>query len=193
MSTAVTSAAVTSTAAGFAPALRRLYFVRSGFAIVWAILVVLTGRQFGPVAAVLVVLYPLFDVASAVVDARASRSTGSTSSTRGPYLTIAVSLLAALGLGIAVASGIPVVLQVWGAWAIVAGLIQLVVGINRRALGGQWSMMLSGGISVVAGTGFLLMAGAAHPSLVNVAGYATLGGIFFLVSALRLGRPTTER
>lgn len=187
----MTTAAI-SAAAGFAPALRRLYFVRFGFAIVWAILVALTGRQFGPVAAVLVVLYPLFDVAAAIVDARASRSTGSTSSPRGLHLNIAVSLLAAIGLGVAVASGIPMVLQVWGVWAIVAGLIQLVVGINRRALGGQWPMMLSGGISVIAGTGFVLMADAANPSLVNVAGYATLGGIFFLVSALRLGRATAE-
>jgi uncharacterized membrane protein HdeD (DUF308 family) len=186
------STAVTPAAAGFAPALRRLYFIRFGFAIVWAILVFLTGRQFGPAAAVLVVLYPLFDVASAVVDARASRSTGSISSSRGLYLNIAISLLAAIGLGIAVASGIPMVLRVWGVWAIVAGLIQLVVGINRRALGGQWPMMLSGGISLIAGTGFLLKAGAANPSLVNVAGYATLGGIFFLVSALRLGRATKE-
>ncbi|WP_433502661.1 hypothetical protein ACQP04_23150 [Pseudonocardia halophobica] len=186
------STAVTSAAAGFAPALRRLYFVRFGFAVVWAALLALSGREFGPSVAVLVVLYPLFDVAAAVVDARASRSTGSTSSSRGLYLTIAVSLLAALGLGIAAASGIPAVLRVWGVWAVVAGLIQLVVGINRRALGGQWPMMLSGGISVIAGTGFFLMAGAANPSLVNVAGYATLGGIFFLVSALRLGRGTKE-
>jgi uncharacterized membrane protein HdeD (DUF308 family) len=168
--------------------LRRLYFVRFGFAILWAVLVVLTGRQFGLAAAVLVVLYPLFDVAAALVDTRASRSTGSPSSPRGLYLDIVLGLLAAIGLGIAAASGIPAVLRIWGAWAVVAGLIQLGVAIDRRALGGQWPMMLSGGISVIAGTGFLLMAGAPNPSLVNVAGYATLGGIFFLVSALRLGR-----
>ena len=183
------STAVGPTAAGVAPTLRRLYLIRFGFAIVWAVLLVLTGHQLGPVAAVLVVLYPLFDVAAAIVDARASRTT---SSSRALHLNIAISFLAAIGLGIAAASGVPAVLRVWGAWAIVAGLIQLAVGINRRALGGQWPMMLSGGISVIAGTGFLLMAGAANPSLVNVAGYATLGGIFFLVSALRLGRATEE-
>jgi uncharacterized membrane protein HdeD (DUF308 family) len=179
------STAVTPTAAGAVAPLRRLYLVRFGFAIVWAALLALTGHPFGPVAAVLVVLYPLFDVACAVVDTRASRAT---SSARGLYLNIAISSLATIGLGIAAASGIPEVLRVWGAWAVLAGLIQLVVGISRRALGGQWPMMLSGAISVIAGTGFLLMAGAANSSLVNVAGYATLGGIFFLVSALRLGR-----
>ena len=73
-------------------------------------------------------------------------------------------------------------------WAVVAGLIQLAVGIDRRALGGQWPMMLSGGISALAGTAFFLMASAPDPALGNVAGYAALGGIFFLISALRLGR-----
>ena len=184
------STAVISAAAGFAPALRRLYLVRFGFAIVWAVLLVLTGSQLGLAAGLLVVLYPLFDASAAVVDTRASRAT---SSSRGVYLNIAVSLVAAIALGIAAAADVPAVLRVWGAWAIVAGLIQLVVAITRRTLGGQWPLMLSGGISVVAGTGFLLMAGAANPSLVNVAGYATLGGIFFLVSALRLGRAATER
>lgn len=182
------STAVTPAATGFAPALRRLYFVRFAFAIAWAALLVVAGRQLGPVAAVLVVLYPLFDVAAAVVDARAS---GAASSRWGLYLNMTISLLAAIGLGIAAASGVPAVLIVWGAWAVVAGLIQLVVGITRRALGGQWPMMLSGGISVIAGTSFVLMAGAPDPALVTVAGYATLGGIFFLVSALRLGRSAT--
>jgi hypothetical protein len=49
-------------------------------------------------------------------------------------------------------------------------------------------MILSGGISVVAGTSFILQASADGASLTNLAGYALLGGIFFLVSALRLGR-----
>ena len=128
--------------------------------------------------------------AGAAGDARASKSS---SSSRGLYLNIAVSTLAAIGLGVAAASDVPAVLRAWGAWAIVAGLVQLVVGIGRRALGGQWPMVLSGGISVLAGTGFLLMAGAPDPSLVGVAGYATLGGIFFLVSALRLGRAAAEQ
>jgi uncharacterized membrane protein HdeD (DUF308 family) len=175
--------------AAAAPALRRLYLVRFGFAIVWAGLLVLTGRQLGLATAVLVVLYPLFDAACAVVDARTS---GSTPSSRLLYLNIAVSSLAAVGLGIAAASDVPAVLRAWGAWAIVAGIVQLVVGIGRRALGGQWPMVLSGGISVLAGGGFLLMAGGTDPSLLAVAGYAVLGGIFFLVSALRLGRAAAE-
>ncbi|MEV6643826.1 hypothetical protein [Amycolatopsis sp. NPDC051371] len=171
---------------GIAPALRRLYFVRFAFAIVWAVLLFVTSKsQVGPIGVALVVLYPLFDVAAAVVDARSSRATGSA---RGLYVNIAISLLAAIGIAIASASGVPGVLRVWGAWAIVAGLVQLIVAVSRRKMGGQWPMILSGGISVLAGANFVIGASAANPSLSTVAGYAVLGGVFFLVSAIRLGR-----
>lgn len=174
-----------ATTTGFAPALRRLYFIRFAFAIVWAALLVVVGGSIGPATAVLVVLYPLFDVAAAVVDARTSSSA---SASRGLYVNIAVSLLAAIGLVVALTSGVPAVLRGWGVWAVVAGLIQLLVALSRRTVGGQWPMILSGGISVVAGAGFFLMAAGPKPSLVSVAGYAAVGGIFFLVSALRLRR-----
>jgi uncharacterized membrane protein HdeD (DUF308 family) len=103
-------------------------------------------------------------------------------------VNMAISLLAAIGLGIAASSGVPAVLRIWGAWAIIAGLIQLIVALTRRKLGGQWPMILSGGISVLAGANFVISAAAPNPSLTTVAGYAVLGGIFFLVSAIRLGR-----
>jgi hypothetical protein len=173
-----------------ASALRRLYFVRFGFAIVWAVLLFATGATLGPVAVVLLVLYPAFDVAAAVVDARASRAGGAL---LGLYVNIAISSLAAIGLAIACASGVPAVLRVWGAWAIVAGLIQLFVAITRRTLGGRWPMIFSGGISVLAGTAFIVMAGSDDPKPGNVAGYAALGGVFFLVSALRLGRVASRQ
>lgn len=174
------------TAGRIASALRRLYFVRFAFAIVWAALMFITKGQLGPLGIALIVLYPLFDVAAAIVDARSSRATGPA---LGLYVNIAISLLAAVGLAIAAASsGVPGALLVWGVWAVVSGLVQLVVGVVRRRMGGQWPMILSGGISVLAGASFVMGASAPNPSLTNVAGYAVLGGIFFLVSALRLGR-----
>jgi uncharacterized membrane protein HdeD (DUF308 family) len=173
-------------AGGLAPALRRLYFVRFAFAVVWAALVFLTtGSGLGAIGIALVVLYPLFDVASAVVDVRSSTRA---ESVRGLYVNIVISSLAAIGIAVAATSGIPAVLRVWGAWAIVAGLVQLIVAVVRRTMGGQWPMILSGGISVLAGGSFILGASAPDASLANVAGYAVLGGIFFLVSAIRLGR-----
>lgn len=171
-------------------ALRRLYFVRFAFALVWAGLLFATASSLGPVSAALLVLYPLFDVAAAVVDLRASKETRAGA---GLYVNIAISLLAAAGLAVAASAGIPGVLRVWGAWAIVAGLVQLVVGVVRRGMGGQWPMILSGAISVLAGTSFVLQAGVDGATLANLAGYALLGGVFFLVSALRLRRSAGER
>ncbi|MDD1056787.1 hypothetical protein NMG29_00800 [Streptomyces cocklensis] len=85
-------------------------------------------------------------------------------------------------------SGTPAVLRVWGAWAITAGLVQLVVGVLRRGMGGQWPMIASGAISTLAGASFVAQAGKDDASLRTLAGYAFLGGVFFLLSALRLGR-----
>lgn len=176
------------TAREIAPALRRLYVVRFGFAIVWAVLLFVTASGLGPLSIALLVLYPLFDVAAAVVDVRSSHATGPA---RGLYVNIAISLLAAIGVAIACTSGVPAVLRLWGAWAIVSGLVQLIVGVARRTMGGQWPLILSGGISVLAGASFVMGASAPDPSLANLAGYAVLGGVFFLVSALRLGRTVT--
>ncbi|MFJ7630491.1 hypothetical protein ACIQZN_28800 [Streptomyces sp. NPDC097595] len=181
MSTVAAPSGITNTAS----ALRRLYFVRAAFAILWALVMFATADGISPVVAALLVLYPLFDVGAAVVDARASRAT------RSPallHVNMAVSLAAAAGVGIAAASGIPAVLRVWGAWAVVAGLVQLVVAVPRRSMGGQWPMILSGGISVLAGASFVGSAGADDPALTGAIGYAVPGGVFFLVSALRLGR-----
>ncbi|AKU18511.1 membrane protein [Luteipulveratus mongoliensis] len=169
----------TESTSATAATLRRLYLARFGFAVVWAALLALTGSDLGLVAGVLLVLYPLVDVASAVIDARASRA-------RELRLNIVISAVAALGLALAAASGVPAVLRVWGAWAVLAGVVQLVLGLRRRRLGGQWAMIFSGGISTVAGASFIAMASQDDPALTSLAGYAVLGGIFFLISALRV-------
>jgi uncharacterized membrane protein HdeD (DUF308 family) len=168
-----------------ASALRRLYFIRFAFALVWALVMIPLAKDLNPLVATLLVIYPLFDVAAAVVDARATRSTGSPALL---YANIAISTLAAIGLAVAATSGIPAVLAVWGAWAVVAGLVQLVVGVTRRRMGGQWPMIISGGISVLAGGSFIAAASADDPMLTNAVGYAIPGAIFFLIAAIRLGR-----
>ncbi|GAA4995527.1 hypothetical protein [Actinopolymorpha pittospori] len=179
--TTVTAPGISTTAS----TLRRLYFVRFVFAIVWALAMFSTATHLGPLAVALLVIYPLFDVAAAAIDARASRATGSPTLL---YVNVVVSLLAAAGLAVAGTSGIPAVLRVWGAWAVVAGLVQLIVGVKRRKMGGQWPMIISGGISVLAGGSFIASAAADNPVLTNAIGYAIPGGIFFLISAIRLGR-----
>jgi uncharacterized membrane protein HdeD (DUF308 family) len=174
------TATVETRTSGTAPALRRLYFARFGFAVVWAGVLALAASELGVAAGVLLVLYPLVDVAAAVVDARASGA-------RELVLNIVISSLAALGLALAATSGIPAALRVWGAWAVLAGIVQLIVALRRRQLGGQWAMILSGGISVLAGASFIAMASRDDASLTSLAGYAVLGGVFFLISAIRLG------
>jgi uncharacterized membrane protein HdeD (DUF308 family) len=177
MSTATATPAIVSTAGH----LRRLYFVRFVFAAVWAVIIAVIGSRLNAGTVTLLILYPAFDVASAIFDARSSRD-------RALYANIAISTLAAIGLAVATANDIPTVLRAWGAWAIVAGAVQLFVAIKRRrALGGQWAMILSGGISVLAGAGFAGQAGSAT-SVKGIAGYAALGGVFFLISAIRLLR-----
>jgi hypothetical protein len=180
-----TGTAPTAARTAATKALRTLYYSRFGFAVVWAVLTMVVAKTINPAAAVLLVIYPLFDVAAAVID---FRTAGSARPKSPLYVNMALSLLATVGLAVAAASGIPAVLRVWGAWAITAGIVQLVVAILRYRLGGQWPMILSGGISVLAGGSFVLMAGKPDPSLTSIAGYAILGGIFFLSSAIRLHR-----
>ncbi|MFI8003556.1 hypothetical protein [Streptomyces sp. NPDC086010] len=167
-------------------ALRTLYFMRFAFAAVWAALLVVFAGTLGAVTVVLLVIYPLFDVACAVIDIRSARVNGG--SVRGLYVNVVLSALTGIGLALAATSGVPAVLRVWGAWAITAGVTQLVVGATRRALGGQWAMITSGFISTLAGASFIAQSGGDGASLSSLAGYAFLGGVFFLVSALRLGR-----
>jgi uncharacterized membrane protein HdeD (DUF308 family) len=178
-------AEATSTTIG----LRNLYYVRFGFAVIWAVLIALTASTLNPASIALLVIYPLFDVTAAVID---SRSSGAARPRVPLYINMALSLLTAIGLGVAATSGIPEVLRVWGVWAITAGIVQLIVAILRYRLGGQWAMTLSGAISTVAGTTFILQTGGPKASLTTVAGYATLGGIFFLISAIRLHRRSSQ-
>ncbi|MEV0874148.1 MULTISPECIES: hypothetical protein [Streptomyces] len=177
---------VTAPGAGAAAALRKLYMLRFAFAAVWAGLLFAGADTLGASTVTLLVIYPLFDVACAVIDIRSAREDGR--SARGLYVNVALSALTVIGLALAAASGVPAVLRVWGAWAVTAGIVQLVVGAARRRLGGQWAMIASGFISTLAGASFVAQADKGGASLDSLAGYAFLGGVFFLVSALRLGR-----
>jgi uncharacterized membrane protein HdeD (DUF308 family) len=179
--TTVAATGISTTAA----ALRRLYFARAAFAVVWAGVTFAVADELTALTTTLLVIYPLVDVAAAIIDARASRASGSPVLL---YVNVVVSLLAAAGLAVAGSSGIPAVLRVWGAWAVVAGLVQLFVGVTRRRMGGQWPMIISGGLSVLAGGSFIAGASAADPAVTNAVGYAIPGAVFFLIAAIRLGR-----
>ncbi|WP_333773487.1 hypothetical protein [Streptomyces sp. IBSBF 3136] len=167
-------------------ALRRLYLLRFAFAVVWAALVLASAHTLDPLSATLLVIYPSFDVVCAVIDARSAKA--NRGPVRGLYANMAISTLTAAGLIAAATSGIPAVLRVWGAWAITAGLVQLIIGVLRRGMAGHWPMIASGAISTLAGASFIAQAAKSDASLSALAGYAFLGGVFFLISALRLGQ-----
>jgi uncharacterized membrane protein HdeD (DUF308 family) len=80
------------------------------------------------------------------------------------------------------------VLFVFGAWALFAGIAQLVTGVRRwKAYGAQWAMILSGGQSAL--VSFLFFQKAAIvpvPGIEAVAPYAALGAFYFLLSGLLL-------
>ncbi|MFE8915352.1 DUF308 domain-containing protein [Streptomyces globisporus] len=169
---------------GLAVILRRLYLLRFAFAALWAALLFTTADTLGPLSGTLLVLYPLFDAACAVADLRSTRAEGGAGTRL--WVNITLSVLTGIALALALTSGIPAVLRVWGVWAVTAGITQLTVGVARRRMGGQWPMIASGAISTLAGASFFLQAGEEGATLTNLAGYAFLGGVFFLVSALRL-------
>lgn len=180
--TTSTSAAVSSV--GFSRALRRLYFFRSAFAVVWAGLLFATGGTAGPFLTVLLVVYPLFDAGAVLWQLRATPDADR--SRASEWVNVVVSILVGIALGVTSTFSLSAALAVWGAWAIGAGLPQLISAIRNRRSGGQVAQMLSGGISLLAGSAFLLQGLQGAETIVGVAGYATLGAVFFLVSAIRL-------
>ena len=81
----------------------------------------------------------------------------------------------------------PNALIIFGIWAILTGLIQLILAIRRRKqLGGQWAMIISSGQSMLGGSSFILLAHAPTSGINSLAGYATFGAFCFLLAAIRL-------
>jgi uncharacterized membrane protein HdeD (DUF308 family) len=81
----------------------------------------------------------------------------------------------------------PAVFVVFGAWAVLSGLLQLGTAVRRwKRFGAQWAMALSGAQSALAGTFFVKQAGEPAPMLQNLAGYAAVGALYFLISGLVL-------
>jgi uncharacterized membrane protein HdeD (DUF308 family) len=168
----------------FGSALRRLYIIRFAFAIVWAGLLFATSTTEGALLTGLLVIYPLFDAGAVLWQLRAERNTQRSNVTE--WINVAVSVIVAIALGIAATVSIAAALAVWGGWAIGSGIPQLITAIRNRRSGGQVPQMLSGGISVLAGGAFLAQGLQGADNIAGVGGYAILGGVFFLISAIVL-------
>lgn len=164
--------------------LRRIYFIRFAFALVWAAIVFVTASTLSPFLTVLLVIYPLVDAGAVFLQIR------SEGESRGPrpaeWINVVLSVVAAIALGAASTVSTAAILIAWGIWAIVSGITQLTAAIMRRKSGGQVPLMISGAISVLAGGAFAAQGLQGEGSAAGVGGYAILGGIFFLIAAIRL-------
>ncbi len=166
-----------------ASALRSYYFIRAAVAAIWVAAAFTAGVSHPLIAALLLVVYPAWDGVANLFDARSSGGLGAN---RTQGINAVVSFLAAVAMLAGWAIGGNAMIAVFGIWAVLAGLLQLIVGVRRwRSQGGQWAMILSGAQSVLAGAFFLLQSrGSAALTIADVAGYAGLGAFYFLVSAL---------
>jgi len=168
-----------------AASLRGYYFLRASVAAVWVAAAFTAGVANPPVGAALLVAYPAWDALANALDARSS---GGLRANPSQATNVVISLIAtaAMVLG-AVSLGVNFMIGVFGVWAVLAGLFQLVTGLRRWRAGGQWAMVLSGAQSILAGVFFVIQSrGAAELSIATVAGYAGFGAFYFLVSALWL-------
>lgn len=165
--------------------LQRYYFLRFAVSTAWVVLAFSLARSVPSLAAVMLVAYPAWDAIANYLDA--SRS-GGLARNKSQMLNFAVSVVTAVAVGVALGSGMHAVLQVFGVWAVLAGLFQLVTGVRRwKTSGAQWAMILSGAQSGLAGTHMLKQAADTLPvSIANIAPYAAFGAFYFLVSAVWL-------
>ncbi len=172
-----------------AQSLRSLYFTRTVVQLLWAAVVLASSVSNPLLAAGLLILYPLWDVACTVYDLRVFRQSDFGQST-ARYVNVALGVLAAIGIAVTVFRSPQQAVVVFGAWALAAGLAQLAVGLARRKGlgGGQWAMILSGLQSAAAGAAFI--AGALHDKthIKDLGGYAILGEVYFLVAGILLHR-----
>jgi uncharacterized membrane protein HdeD (DUF308 family) len=169
-----------------ARSLRKLYFTRAAFSVIWVVLVALFAKTSLGTASILLIIYPAWDVVGTFLDIRANRNSPSKTP---QYVNAVISGITTVAVGIALQQGVPEALIVFGAWAIGTGLMQLILGLRRRRfLGGQWPMIISGGQSILGGTSFILLAHDPTKGISSLAGYAAFGAFYYLLAAFRLGK-----
>jgi uncharacterized membrane protein HdeD (DUF308 family) len=168
-----------------ATSLRKLYIIRAAFSVTWVILVALFAKNSAGIATALLVIYPAWDVVGTFLDIRANQK--NSASKMPQYINAVISIITTIAVGIALQKGVPEALIVFGIWAIGTGLIQFILGLQRRKfLGGQWPMIISGGQSILGGTSFIILAHDPTKGITSLAGYAAFGAFYYLLAAYRL-------
>jgi uncharacterized membrane protein HdeD (DUF308 family) len=172
--------------------LKRYYFARFAFSTVWVLLAFSVAKNLPAIAAVMLVLYPIWDALANFADAQHS---GGLARNKTQLFNIIVSGLTALAVGIGLGSSMSTVIVVFGVWAGLSGLLQLATAVRRwKSFGAQWAMILSGAQSALAGFLFVLRAGTPGISaLTTVAPYAAVGAFYFLISGIWLAVSDARR
>jgi hypothetical protein len=169
---------------------QRIVVARAVLALIWAAAVVVaigdrvptTDVEIPVAAAALLAAYPLIDVLASLAGAH-----------RQPDATplrvnATISTLAAVSVGAtAFAADAAATLTAFGAWAVVSGAIQFVLALRGTR---QVPMLISGGLSTLAGISFFSAAGMHDAHLAVLGGYMAVGAVLYLVSARR--RRATE-
>lgn len=155
-----------------------LYLIRGLVAVAWAFGFAAASDSLTTSAGVLLVAYPVIDVVASLLD-RAPASRGVL------RFNAATSALAAVGLALAATGDIADVLYVFGAWAVVSGAAQVVVALRRRSpeTGGQWPMLIAGGLSFLVGVYYAAVVAVDDPQLDPLAVYAAGGGFWFILQS----------
>jgi len=169
-----------------AKSLRTLYFTRAAFSIVWILMVTTLANKNASVAMILFIIYPAWDVIATFFDIKSN----SPSANKTPqYVNVAIGVITTIAVSIALQKGIAEALVIFSAWAILTGLIQLILGLHRRKqLDGQWPMIISGGQSMLAGVSIFLKAHTPGTGVNTLGGYAAFGAFYFLLAAFRLSK-----
>ena len=172
--------------------LKRYYFARFAVSAAWVVVAFTVAKGAPTLAAVMLVAYPAWDAVANAYDARQSGGLGQNQS---QMLNFVVSMVTALAVALALTRSMHAVLAVFGVWAVLSGVLQLMTAVRRwSSFGAQWAMILSGAQSALAGIFFVKMASSPLPaSIANVAPYAAVGAFYFFVSAIWLTASDARR
>lgn len=161
------------------------YFTRAAVSFIWVGAALTVGAVMPIVAAVLMIFYPAWDAAANFLDAHRN---GGVKTNPSQTLNAVLSLITTIAIAVALANSMNTALAVFGLWAVVSGVLQLVTAVRRwKVYGAQWVMILSGAQSALAGAFFIKQAGSgALHGIADIVPYAAFGAFYFLVSALWL-------
>ena len=164
------------------PSSQRIVIARAVLALVWAAAVVVaigdrvptTAAEIPVAAAALLAAYPLIDVVASLASAH-----------RRPDATplrvnAAISTLAAVAVAVtAFGADAAATLTAFGLWAIASGAIQFALALRGTR---QIPMLISGGLSTLAGISFISAAGMNDAHLAVLGCYMAVGAVLYLVS-----------